>query len=139
MGADRSAMVYCMSNTPCPVSADGATWDHKAPIYQQLADLLVAGLLEGRPSDGEPMPSVRALASRYLLNPLTVSRALQALDQDGLLENRRGMGFFVRPGARERLRRAERDRFLQQEWPMLRSRLRRLGIGPQQLNWEPAE
>jgi GntR family transcriptional regulator len=119
--------------------SDVASWDHRAPIYQQLAELLVAGLLDGRPADGEPMPSVRALASRHLLNPLTVSRALQALDQDGLLENRRGMGFFVRPGACERLRRAERERFLQQEWPLLRSRLRRLGIGPLQLDWEPAE
>jgi GntR family transcriptional regulator len=132
-------MVCCMRNTPCPGISDVASWDHRAPIYQQLAELLVAGLLEGRPADGEPMPSVRALASRHLLNPLTVSRALQALDQDGLLENRRGMGFFVRPGACERLRRAERERFLQQEWPLLRSRLRRLGIGPLQLDWEPAE
>ena len=112
------------------------TWDHKLPIYQQLADQLAARLLDGDPAEGEALPSVRALASRYLINPLTVSRALQALDDEGLVETRRGLGIYVRPGARERLRRAERQRFLNDEWPQLRDRLRRLGIGPGQLNWE---
>ena len=112
------------------------TWDHKLPIYQQLADQLAARLLDGDPAEGEALPSVRALASRYLINPLTVSRALQALGDEGLVETRRGVGIYVRPGARERLRRAERERFLNDEWPQLRDRLRRLGIGPGQLNWE---
>lgn len=112
------------------------TWDQKQPIYQQLADLLASQLLDGEPPEGEAMPSVRALAGRYLLNPLTVNRALQALGDEGLLENRRGLGLYVMPGARERLRRAERERFLQTEWPRLRERLRRLGIGAGQLDWE---
>ena len=81
------------------------------------------------------MPSVRALASRHLLNLLTVNRAMQALGDEGLLENRRGLGFFVNPGVRARLRAAERQRFLQKEWPQLRGRLRRLEISPEQLNW----
>ena len=112
------------------------TWDHKLPIYQQLADQLAARLLDGEPAEGEALPSVRALASRYLINPLTVSRALQALGDEGLVETRRGLGIYVRSGAHERLRSAERARFLNDEWPQLRDRLRRLGIGPQQLNWE---
>ena len=112
------------------------TWHDQQPIYQQLADLLAAHLLDGDPAEGAAMPSVRALASQYLLNPLTVNRALQALGDAGLLENRRGLGLFVTGGARERLRATERDRFLQTEWPRLRERLRRLGIGIEQLNWE---
>ena len=112
------------------------TWDQKQPIYQQLADILAAQLLDGAPPEGEAMPSVRVLAGQYLLNPLTVNRALQALGDEGLLENRRGLGLFVTPGARERLKDAERERFLQTEWPRLRERLRRLGIGAEQLNWE---
>ncbi len=111
-------------------------WDHHRPIYQQLADRLGARLLDGELAEGAAMPSVRALASHYLLNPLTVSRALQALDEDGLLDNRRGLGLFVRSGARERLRQAARQRFLHAEWPPLRDRLRRLGIGAAELNWE---
>lgn len=111
-------------------------WDDKLPIYQQLADRLAAQLLDGQPGDGEPMPSVRALAGQYLLNPLTVNRALQALGDEGLLENRRGLGLFVRPGARQRLKASERERFLNDEWPRLRERLRRLEISPEQLSWE---
>jgi GntR family transcriptional regulator len=115
------------------------TWDDKQPIYQQLADLLAAQLLDGEPQEGEAMPSVRALASRYLLNPLTVTRALQALSDNGLLENRRGLGLYVTAGAPERLRAAERQRFLEHEWPRLRLRLRRLDIQPQHLGWEPQQ
>ena len=113
-----------------------ATWDPQSPIYQQLADRLAAQLLDGDPPEGQAMPSVRTLACRYLLNPLTVNRALQALGDEGLLETRRGLGFYVRPGARVRLRQAERSRFLGQEWPALRSRLRRLGLSAEDLNWE---
>ena len=112
------------------------TWDQRQPIYQQLADLLAAQLLDGDPPEGEAMPSVRALAGRFLLNPLTVSRALTALGDEGLLENRRGLGLFVVPGAREKLKAAERERFLHDEWPRLRDRLRRLDIGADQLTWE---
>ena len=115
------------------------TWDQRQPIYQQLADLLAAQLLDGEPVEGEAMPSVRALASRYLLNPLTVNRALQSLGDEGLLENRRGLGLYVTAGARERLKAAERKRFLKTEWPRLRGRLRRLGIGAEQLNWEDGQ
>ena len=111
-------------------------WDDRQPIYQQLADRLAARLLDGHPADGEAMPSVRALASEHLLNPLTVNRALQALADAGIVESRRGMGMFVRKGARERLRALERERFLQHEWPRLRERLRRLDIQPEQLSWE---
>ena len=112
------------------------TWDPQLPIYQQLADHLAAALLEGDPPEGQAMPSVRALAASYLLNPLTVNRALQALGDAGLLEGRRGLGLFVTVGARARLKSAERQRFLELEWPRLRERLRRLGIGPESLRWE---
>lgn len=112
------------------------TWDDRQPIYQQLADLLAARLLDGNPPEGEALPSVRTLASDHLLNPLTVNRALQALADAGLVETRRGLGVFVRPGARERLKAAERERFLQDEWPRLRARLKRLDIDLEQLSWE---
>jgi GntR family transcriptional regulator len=112
------------------------TWDPQLPIYQQLADMLAAQLLDGEPAEGQAMPSVRALAARYLLNPLTVNRALQALNDAELLESRRGLGLYVTAGARERLKTTERQRFLEQEWPRLRERLRRLGVGPEHLNWE---
>jgi GntR family transcriptional regulator len=111
-------------------------WDDRAPIYRQLADRLAGSLLDGEPPEGQAMPSVRSLASRFLINPITVGRALQALNDDGLLESRRGLGLYVRQGARQRLLALERQRFIEQEWPQLRQRLRRLGLGPEQLDWE---
>ncbi|MFN9196060.1 MAG: GntR family transcriptional regulator [Pseudomonadota bacterium] len=112
------------------------TWDDRQPIYQQLADLLAAQLLDGDPPEGAAMPSVRALAGRHVLNPLTVNRALQALGEASLRESRRGLGLYVVPGARDKLKASERERFLDTEWPRLRDRLKRLGIGPEQLRWE---
>ncbi len=114
------------------------SWNDHAPIYQQLADQLAAQLLEGDPHEGDAMPSVRVLASRYVINPLTVSRALQSLVDEGLLESRRGMGMYVRSGARRRLLQAEREHFLRDEWPRLREKLQRLGLGPEDLHWEDA-
>lgn len=111
-------------------------WNDVTPIYRQLADRLTGQLLSGDPPDGGAMPSVRALAGEYLINPLTVSRALQVLVDDGLLESRRGLGMYVQAGARNRLRRTERDRFLTQEWPAIVARLRQLGIAAHELNWE---
>jgi DNA-binding transcriptional regulator YhcF (GntR family) len=76
-------MVCYLSNTP---GRRMQTWDQQLPIYQQLADLLAARLLDGEPAEGEPMPSVRTWPGQYLLNPLTVNRALQALGDEGLVE-----------------------------------------------------
>jgi GntR family transcriptional regulator len=112
------------------------TWNEDAPIYRQLAGRLAGQLMEGDPPEGEAMPSVRHLASRYLINPLTVGRALQVLVDDGLVESRRGVGMYVQPGARQRLLEAERERFLLREWPAIVARLRRLGLQAHELNWE---
>lgn len=128
-------MVCYITNTP---PSTMHSWNDQAPIYQQLADRLATQLLDGDPQEGEAMPSVRALASQYVINPLTVSRALQALVDEGLVESRRGMGMYVRTGARLRLLRSEREQFLQEEWPRLRDKLRRLGLTAKDLKWEDA-
>ncbi|RJS94070.1 GntR family transcriptional regulator [Salinisphaera sp. Q1T1-3] len=104
------------------------TWTDKAPIYRQLRDRIVAMILDGRLDEGEALPSVRQVAADYQINPLTVTRGYQSLMDDELVEKRRGLGSFVRPGARERLRRLERERFLAEEWPALRARLDRLDL-----------
>ncbi|MFO1252144.1 GntR family transcriptional regulator [Inhella sp.] len=113
-------------------------WNDSAPIYRQLAQQLAGHLLDGEPAEGQPMPSVRQLAQQYLINPLTVSRALQSLVDEGFLEPRRGLGMYVTEGARRRLMQSERDSFLRDEWPVLRERLRRMGLTAKDLNWEHA-
>lgn len=108
-------------------------WSASTPIYQQLADLLAEGILEGTPSVGEPFPSVQQLARIHLINPLIVKRALEVLEECGWIEARERNELFVPPTASDRIAEFGRNRFLEQEWPVLLTRLRRLHIGQQDL------
>jgi len=103
------------------------------PVYLRLRDLVAAAIIEGRYREGEMLPSVRALAAEQGANPLTVAKAYQQFQADGLVEVQRGVGMYVAPGAMDKLRRAERTRFVEEEWPELRARIRRLGIEPAEL------
>jgi len=103
------------------------------PVYLKLRDMIAAAIIEGRYGEGDMLPSVRAFASEQGANPLTVAKAYQQFQADGLVEVQRGVGMFVVPGAAERLRLVERAAFLAEEWPEIRSRMRRLGIEPADL------
>ncbi|MBO9498261.1 MAG: GntR family transcriptional regulator [Novosphingobium sp.] len=98
------------------------------PVYLKLRDLIAAAIIEGRYREGEMLPSVRTFAAEQGANPLTVAKAYSQFQADGLVEVQRGVGMFVVSGAAERLRRAERESFIAQEWPELRARIERLGI-----------
>lgn len=105
-----------------------AKWNESQPIYRQLRDRVVAMMLEGALKEGEPLPSVRQVATEYRLNPLTVLKSYQALADEGLVEKRRGLGMFVAPGASAALLKDERSRFLEQEWPKVHATIQRLGL-----------
>ena len=109
------------------------TWNDNAPIYRQLRDRVVAMILDGILKQGDALPSVRQVAADFQLNPITVSKAYQELVDDQLVEKRRGLGMYVAEGARNALLHSERERFLREEWPMLRERLERLGLDLQTL------
>jgi len=100
------------------------------PVYVRLREIIADAILAGKYSDGDPLPSVRALAAEEQANPLTVAKAYQGFQDEGLIVVKRGVGMFVAPGARARLGDSERSRFLQQEWPEIRARMDRLGIDP---------
>jgi len=103
-------------------------WSDDVPIYRQLMGHLVGRILDQTYPEGEMLPSVRQLASDYEINPLTVAKAYKELARDGLTDKLRGEGLVVRKGVREALLRRERNKFLKEEWPVLRARLKRLGI-----------
>ena len=103
-------------------------WDDHEPIYVQLAQLVLDQILRGALAEGEPVPSVRQVAGQERINPLTVSRGYQLLVDDGLLEKRRGLGMYVREGARARALERERERFLVREWPKIRARIDALDL-----------
>ena len=72
--------------------------------------------------------SVRELAQEVGVNPNTVMRSYERLDGDGIIFNRRGIGFFVAEGAKEHIREIERRKFLDEELPKLSERLNLLGL-----------
>jgi|SRR5210317_736359 GntR family transcriptional regulator len=108
-------------------------WNDNQPIYRQLRDRVVAMILEGVLKDGDALPSVRNVAAEYRLNPLTVLKGYQELVDENLVEKRRGLGMFVTEGARVALLADERKRFLDNEWPEVVGRIRRLDLNVSEL------
>jgi GntR family transcriptional regulator len=98
------------------------------PVYLRLRDTIAATILDGKVSDGDPLPSVRSLAAEHGANPLTVAKAYQTFQDEGLIVVRRGVGMFVADGATAKLRAAERRDFLDHRWPAIAAHIRRLDL-----------
>jgi GntR family transcriptional regulator len=105
-----------------------ADWNDSQPIYWQLKERTMAMILDGTLAEGDALPSVRTVASEFQLNPITVSKSYQALVDDGVVEKQRGLGMFVKVGARAQLLESERTKFLEEEWPALLNRIEQLGL-----------
>jgi len=103
------------------------------PVYLRLRDGIAAAILDGRIGDGDSLPSVRSLAAEHGANPLTVAKAYQTFQDEGLVVVKRGVGMFVAEGASARLRAAERKEFLEQRWPAIAAHIRRLGLNTEDL------
>jgi GntR family transcriptional regulator len=108
-------------------------WDDNQPIYRQLRVRVVAMILDGVLTDGDALPSVRSVAADYRLNPLTVLKGYQELVDEELVEKRRGRGMFLTEGAQAKLLKEERQRFLEEQWPKVRTTIQRLGLDPENL------
>lgn len=103
-------------------------WNDDQPIYRQIRDRIVELILDGTLAEGEAIPSVRALAADYQINHLTVSKAYQELVTEELVEKRRGLGMFVKPGAQKQVKQYEIDRFMTTELPAFLKRVEQLEI-----------
>ena len=108
-------------------------WNDNQPIYRQLRDRVVHMILDGVLKEGDPLPSVRNVASEYRVNPLTVLKAYQELVDEELVEKRRGLGMFVKEGAHKSLLKGERQKFLSEYWPRVHATIQRLGLNPKEL------
>ncbi len=108
-------------------------WNDSQPIYRQLRDRVVAMILDGVLKEGDPLPSVRNVSAEYRVNPLTVLKGYQELVDEELVEKRRGLGMFVKDGARNLLLRGEREKFLAEEWPRVQATIQRLGLNAEEL------
>jgi len=108
-------------------------WNDNQPIYRQLRDRVVAMILDGVLKEGDALPSVRNVAAEYRVNPLTVLKGYQELVDELLVEKRRGLGMFIKDGARKLLLQGERQKFLTEEWPRVSATIQRLGLTAQDL------
>jgi GntR family transcriptional regulator len=109
-------------------------WNNSQPIYRQLRDRGVHMILDGVLKEGDPLPSVRNVAGEFRVNPLTVLKAYQQMVDEDLVEMRRGLGMFVKAGARALLLKGEREKFLTDEWPRVAAKIERLGLTEKELD-----
>jgi GntR family transcriptional regulator len=103
------------------------------PVYLRLRDTIAAMILEGKVREGDALPSVRSLAAEHGANPLTVAKAYQMFQDEGLVVVRRGVGMFVAEGAAQQLLGTERKEFLDVRWPVIAAQIRRLGLDVEDL------
>ena len=103
------------------------------PIYLQIADWLMEQILGGQPAEEDRMQSVRDVAASMGVNPNTVMRSFDYLQQEEIIYNRRGVGYFVSPDAKSRILALQRKEFLEEELPAIRQKMQILGISPDQL------
>lgn len=108
-------------------------WDPEKPIYIQLYQQVVTRILDGYIREGEALPSVRKVAAEYQLNPITISKAYQMLQDEQIVEKQRGKGLFVTPGAQELMLERERENFLSCQWPEIINQISRLKLSAEQL------
>lgn len=105
------------------------TFNNDKAIYIQMADRLCDDILAGTYSDDDRVPSVREYAVSLEVNTNTAVKAYDQLARDGIIYNRRGLGYFVTPGARDSITQARRKSFLDTTLPSLFRDMRLLGIG----------
>ena len=108
-------------------------WNDGQPIYRQLRDRVVHMILDGVLKEGDPLPSIRNVAAEFRINPLTVLKAYQELGDEDLVEKKRGLGMFVKDGARNLLLKGERQKFLNEQWPRVHATIQRLGLSAKEL------
>lgn len=104
-------------------------------IYQQIADRLMDQVLNGQFAEEDRMPSVRDVASSMGVNPNTVMRSFEYLQQEGIVYNRRGVGYFVSAEARNRILVLQRREFLEEDLPLIKQKMKQLGIGIDDLSF----
>lgn len=103
-------------------------FDNNKPIYLQISDSLCERILRGEFAEEERIPSVREYGSSIGVNPNTVMRTYETLTQDGIIYNKRGIGYFVCSGAKDLILEIQRKAFLDEELPAIIKRMRLLQI-----------
>lgn len=105
-------------------------------IYLQICDAICEQILSGGLAPDARIPSVREYGADIGVNPNTVMRSYEKLTSEGIIYNKRGIGYFISTEARELVLEAQRKEFLDNELPAIRRRMALLGIDPSMLTDE---
>lgn len=106
-------------------------FNENKPIYLQITDSIMDSVSAGEyPPDGR-LPSVREYAAKVEVNANTVMRAYDWLQQQRVIYNRRGIGFFVLPDAQKRILEMRRNIFFRDEAEYFFKRLASFGLSPE--------
>ena len=102
-------------------------------IYLQICDSIYERILSGGLQPDERIPSVREFGAEIGVNPNTVMRSYEKLTAEGIIYNRRGIGYFTASDAREKVLEAEKKQFLEEELPMMIRRMNLLEISEEEV------
>ncbi len=107
-------------------------------IYIQMAERLCDEILSERYKEDERIPSVREYAVLLQVNTNTAMKAYDQLARDEIIYNKRGLGYFVMGGAKEKIMKARRKAFMEQTLPELFRNMQLLDIGIDDIHaaWE---
>lgn len=103
------------------------------PIYVRLADQICDRILMNEYLELSRIPSVREYAVSQQVNPATAARAFEILERNGIVFNKRGLGFFVSQEAKSIIRSMRMQTLLSEESKLFFSRISVIGITPKQL------
>lgn len=97
------------------------------PIYMQIVDHFCDQILSGTWTADDRIPSVREIAAQVEVNPNTAMRAYHYLQERGVLDQKRGVGYFAADDAAEKVLELKRREFLEEDLPRFVEKMMRLG------------
>ena len=107
--------------------------DKTKPIYIQLADDIMDAILDKKIVEDDRILSVRDLAAKYEININTGMKAIELLNRNNIIYNKRGMGYFVSKGAFEKIKKVRKYDFFNSVIPNIKKQMQQLNITTQQL------
>ena len=102
-------------------------------IYLQICDAICERILSGELGPDSRIPSVREYGAEIGVNPNTVMRSYEKLTGEGIIYNRRGIGYFISPDAQKIVMETQKEEFLKNELPQILKRMKLLGIDPKEV------
>lgn len=104
-------------------------FDSNRPIYLQILDSICEQILDGKLEPDGRILSVREYGAQLGVNPNTIMRSYERLTNDGIIYNKRGLGYFIAPDARDKVLDIKRKEFMENVFPKIRRQMQLLGIG----------